>query len=299
MKHFVSYPELRELAAIAARKINAIAESTPSPHLTVAAYPVPRGGVPAALAIQAAGGRIRLVDNPDDAEVIIDDIYDSGATYERFAAYDLPFVVLIDKRQYNVTWVVFPWENRTDDDESITDNVVRMLQYIGEDPTRGGLLETPKRVVKALAEMCSGYGKDPKAALKVFEDGAESCDQIVIVKDIPIYSMCEHHMLPFFGIAHVGYIPNGKVVGLSKIPEVVDIFARRLQVQERLTNQVADALYEHLNPKGVGVVINARHMCMEARGKRKSGSSTTTSALRGALVEEQSCRAEFFSLIKL
>lgn len=133
----------------------------------------------------------------------------------------------------------------------------------------------------------------------VFEDGGENYDQIVLVRDIPFYSMCEHHMAPFFGTAHVGYIPNGKVVGLSKIPEVVDIFSRRLQVQERLTNQIADALWNNLQPKAVGVVMSARHLCMESRGKKKAGTSTVTSALRGTMADEFACRFEFMSLIKM
>ncbi len=177
--------------------------------------------------------------------------------------------------------------------------IKELLRHIGEDPDRGGLLETPRRVIHAWDEWTSGYNKDPATIMKVFEDGGESYDQILLVRDIPFYSHCEHHMAPFFGTAHVGYIPNGKIVGLSKIPELVDIFSRRLQVQERLTNQIADAMWDILKPKGVGVVMTARHLCMESRGKRKSGTSTVSSALRGTMADEVACRAEFMSLIRI
>lgn len=167
---------------------------------------------------------------------------------------------------------------------------------IGEDVKRGGLLETPKRAVKAWREWTSGYGKDPGEILKVFDDGAEGCDEMVVVHGIPVYSHCEHHLAPIFGEATIAYIPNGKIVGLSKLPRLVDIFARRLQVQERLTNQVADAIMQHLEPKGCGVVVKARHMCMESRGINRPGTSTTTSALRGVFKDDPSARAEFLSL---
>jgi GTP cyclohydrolase I len=167
---------------------------------------------------------------------------------------------------------------------------------IGENTQREGLQETPARVVKAWKEWTSGYDVDIAALMKVFEDGAEGYDEMVIVKDIPIYSKCEHHLADIFGTATIAYIPNGKVVGLSKLSRVADAFARRLQVQERLTGQIADALVEHLNPLGVGVIIKARHMCMESRGLCQQGHHTITSALRGALKTEPSARAEFMLL---
>lgn len=178
----------------------------------------------------------------------------------------------------------------------IEDNIRRLLQFVGEDPKRGGLLETPHRVAKAWGHWTSGYKKDPASILKVFEDGADGCDEMVIVKDIPFYTHCEHHLAPFFGTATVAYIPDGKIVGLSKISRIVDLFARRLQVQERLTNQIADALNTHLQPKGVGVVIRARHLCMESRGICQQGHHTITSALRGALKDKPETRAEFMAL---
>jgi len=289
------------------REIERLASAAIAPHLIrrdcqTTVYAVPRGGVPAAYAMAAAGLNIRLVDVPEDAELIVDDIIASGATRERYAHLKVPFVSLIDQRKesiYSGRWIVFPWEATDKKDDSFSDNITRLLQFIGEDPKRGGLIETPQRVVKAWEEWTSGYGKDPAKILKVFDDGGESYDQIVLVRDIPFYSHCEHHLAPFFGTAHVGYIPNGSIVGLSKLPEVVDIFARRLQVQERLTNQIADAIWDNLKPKAVGVVVSARHLCMESRGKKKSGSSTVTSALRGTMLTEPDCRAEFFNLIKL
>lgn len=173
--------------------------------------------------------------------------------------------------------------------------VKELLSMVGEDPERGGLTETPARVVKAWKHWTKGYNEDPAEILKVFEDGAENVDQMVIVKDIPIYSHCEHHLAPIFGTATIAYIPNGKIVGLSKLSRLADCFARRLQVQERLTNQIADALQEHLDPIGVGVYIKARHMCMESRGICQQGHHTITSALRGAMKNDPASRAEFLA----
>lgn len=181
----------------------------------------------------------------------------------------------------------------------ISEDLVReILHQVGDNPKREGLLETPARVAKAWDHWFSGYGADEKEILKVFEDGAEGVDEMVIEVDIPFYTHCEHHMAPFFGLASVAYIPDGKVLGLSKMNRLVDIFARRLQVQERLTNQIADALETHLKPKGVGVLLRARHMCVESRGVQHRGCSTTTSALRGAIKNEPDARQEFLLLAK-
>ena len=167
------------------------------------------------------------------------------------------------------------------------------LVSIGEDPGRPGLLETPERVARAWAELTSGYGADPAAILKVFEDGAERVDQMVTVGPIPFFSLCEHHMLPFYGDAWIGYVPDGRIVGLSKFARLVEIFARRLQVQERLTQQIAEALDEHVKPRGVGVHLRARHLCMEMRGVECPGAATQTTALRGVFFERPSAGAEF------
>lgn len=179
-----------------------------------------------------------------------------------------------------------------------SDIILHLLRAVGENPDREGLQETPDRVMKAWEHWCSGYKQDPASVLKTFDDGAQSCDEMVVVKDIELYSHCEHHMAPFFGVAHVAYIPDGKIVGLSKLARVVDIFSRRLQVQERLTNQIADCIETVLEPIGVGVVIQAKHFCMCSRGVAKQGSSTITSALRGAIKSEPDARAEFLALCR-
>ena len=184
--------------------------------------------------------------------------------------------------------------------ESIIEDLLRIIEpssALTPPPLREGLRETPERVMKAWDHWTGGYHIDPEELLKTFEDGAKNYDEIILVRDIPVYSHCEHHLAPFFGVAHVGYIPCGKIVGLSKLPRVVDAFARRLQVQERLTTQVADTINRVLKPKAVGVVIECRHMCMESRGVKQAGTSTRTSALRGAFKDKPEARAEFFALI--
>ncbi len=182
------------------------------------------------------------------------------------------------------------------------DSIQREIVYdlindvIGQDAHREGLKDTPARVVKAWKHWCSGYNVDIGGLLKTFEDGAENYDEMVLVKDIPIYSKCEHHLADIFGTATIAYIPNGRVVGLSKLSRVADAFARRLQVQERLTTQIADALDEHLKPTAVGVIVKARHMCMESRGICQQGHHTVTSALRGVFKTDPTARAEFIRL---
>jgi GTP cyclohydrolase I len=172
-----------------------------------------------------------------------------------------------------------------------------LLEYVGEDPDREGLRDTPKRVLDAWAYWCSGYKQDAQSVLKTFEDGAENYDQIILECNVPVYSHCEHHMAPFLGVAHIGYLPDKKIVGLSKLPRLIDVFARRLQVQERLTVQIADALEKYLKPCGVAVILECRHLCMESRGVRAIGTITKTSAMRGAFLKSPEARAEFLSLI--
>jgi len=183
-------------------------------------------------------------------------------------------------------------ENNREFEQTIT----KMLELIGEDPTREGLLKTPSRVAKALQFLTEGYHQDPKEILNkaLF---TSSNDEMVVVRDIEFYSMCEHHMLPIIGRAHVAYIPDGKVVGLSKIPRIVNVFARRLQIQEQMTEQIADAILETINPKGVAVVLHARHMCMEMRGVQKINSTTVSSALRGLFKSDHRTRSEFYNII--
>ena len=179
--------------------------------------------------------------------------------------------------------------------EKIEKSTLDILEAIGENPNREGLIKTPKRVAKAFEEICSGYSKNPKEVLNdaLFDS---TNNEMVVVRNIEFYSMCEHHILPFFGRVHVAYIPDKKVVGLSKIPRMVEIFARRLQIQEQLTEQIADAIMEVVKPKGVGVVIHARHMCMEMRGVKTKHSYTSSSTLRGLFLENKT-REEFFNII--
>ena len=181
-------------------------------------------------------------------------------------------------------------------DKSAIRHAVRdIIRGVGEDPDREGLRETPRRVADMYAEVFSGLLQDPADVLRVgFEEGHQ---ELVLVKDIPFYSMCEHHFLPFHGVAHIGYIPNGRVVGLSKLARALEILARRPQLQERLTSQLADAIMSALEPSGVAVVVNAEHLCMTMRGVRKPGSKTVTSAVRGVFQRSASTRAEFMTLI--
>lgn len=181
--------------------------------------------------------------------------------------------------------------------KGLADSVKTVFEKIGEDPLREGLLKTPERYARAMAHLTSGYRQTPEEVLNgaIFN---EQYDEMVVVKDIELFSLCEHHMLPFFGKAHVAYIPNGKIVGLSKIARLVDVFARRLQVQERLTTQVADTLSELLQPLGVGVVIEARHLCMMMRGVEKQNSTMVTSSMLGDFREDPATRKEFLELLK-
>jgi len=179
--------------------------------------------------------------------------------------------------------------------ESIKNSYTNIITQLGEDPDREGIMKTPERASKAMQFLTSGYSQDPAQILKsaLFK---EDYNEMVIVKDIELYSLCEHHLLPFYGKAHIAYIPNGYVVGLSKLPRLVDVFARRLQVQERLTHEIVDAIWKNLKPLGVAVVIEASHMCMMMRGVQKQNSSTTTSAFKGEFQNAET-RAEFMQLI--
>ncbi|RUM72067.1 MAG: GTP cyclohydrolase I FolE [Sulfurovum sp.] len=183
-----------------------------------------------------------------------------------------------------------------DNERELEQSVIKILELLGEDPLREGLLKTPNRVAKSLQFLTQGYHQDPKEILNqaLF---TTSNDEMVLVRDIEFYSMCEHHMLPIIGRVHVAYIPDGKVVGLSKIPRIVNVFARRLQIQEQMTEQIADAILETIKPKGVAVVVHARHMCMEMRGVEKINSTTVSSALRGLFKSDERTRNEFYNLI--
>lgn len=298
-------------------------------------YGIPRGGISASylllLALQIELRKlgsisptlVTVVDDPALANIFVDDLVDSGATMVRYLK-DRPdcmgaVLFLKDERNFEGAislvlteyrlaygimcapneWLVFPWEvAESGNDTSAQDTVIRMMQAIGEDVTRQGLQETPKRVVKAWEEWFKGYHMKAEDLMKTFKDGAEKVDEMVLLTEIPVFSHCEHHITPFIGVAHVAYIPNGKIVGLSKIVKVVEMFSRRLQVQERLTNQIADCIVEHLDPLGVAVVIKAKHFCMATRGVKSPNVDTTTSAVRGVFKDKPEVRAEFFSLLR-
>lgn len=256
---------------------------------------IPRGGSCALLYLITHGLPLRPVTMPDQAEVILDDIIDSGATQKRHEASGKPFLALVNKRpemlDAGIGWVIFPWESETGPEDA----VVRLLEGIGEDPKREGLVETPRRVRRALTEMTEGYGQDPAAILsKTFD---EPYDEIIVLKAIPFTSLCEHHLLVFEGTVDIGYLP-GKVVGLSKLARLVDCFSRRLQIQERLTRQLAESIVQHLEARGVGVVVRAIHSCLSCRGIRKSGSTMVTSAMLGVFRDKPECRAEFLALCR-
>lgn len=181
----------------------------------------------------------------------------------------------------------------------LRENCKRLVQLLDPDPDRPGLVETPTRMAEAWEFFTSGYAEKPEFVLKTFEDGASGYDAMVMQGGIPIYSQCEHHLVPFFGVGHIAYIPSGKVVGLSKLKRLVEIFARRLQVQERLTVQIADALQNYLSPVGVGVTIRCRHLCMESRGVQTAGTITYTSALRGAMLQSGPAREEYMQFVTM
>ncbi len=263
---------------------------------------VPRGGVPVAYLL---GGfpQFQVTDHVEEADLIVDDLVDSGRTKSCYKEShpNLPFLSLLDfcdvgKRAGQ--WVVFPWET-SNEQSSEDDIIVRLLQYVGEDPNRGGLLETPKRVLKAWKEWTKGYGMKPEDVIKTFEDGADDVDEMVMLDPIPFYSHCEHHMAPFFGNVLIGYIPDKRIVGLSKFVRLTRIFSQRLQVQERMTVQIANAIQETLKPQGVAVIVRARHMCMESRGVCASGVTTRTSKLLGVCRSEDAARLEMLKLTDL
>ena len=188
-------------------------------------------------------------------------------------------------------------KERTATTKGLEENVRQILEYMGEDPEREGLAKTPARVARAFEFLTRGYSQDPKAILNQAKFTEEDYQEMVLVRDIDFFSLCEHHILPFFGRAHVAYLPKHHIVGLSKIPRLVEVFSRRLQVQERLTTQIANTLMEELDPLGVGVIIRAEHLCMRMRGVEKQNSMVTTSAMLGAFRTHQATREEFITLV--
>lgn len=268
---------------------------------TVRLYGVPRGGVPVALMVMAMKGELPgrdlvMVENVRDADVALDDIVDSGATKKRIQQENprCIFLALTAKKDYN-DWIVFPWEGK-DEAQGPVENVRRLLEYIGDDPNREGLLETPDRVIRSYERLFGGYRQDPRDVMKTFVEGA--CDDMVVLKDIELYSTCEHHMLPFYGKCHIAYIPNGKVIGVSKLARLMEIYSRRLQIQERIGQQVTEALERYLQPKGAACIIEAQHFCMTSRGVEKQHAKMVTSSLTGVFRDSLSARQELMNFIK-
>ena len=309
VKHVLGWMDVYKLAGSVWRDLQCNFRSEGAFPCPLVVYPVPRGGIHAAQALMAASvsaknglPQVRITNTPELCHVIIDDIVDSGKTMleHKHKYRNMWFVALVDKindERYKGAWVEFPWETLVGE-TGPQDNIRRILEYIGEDPSRPGLLETPDRVVKSYEELFAGYRQSPIEILKTFEDGAAGYDEIILQKNIPFTSFCEHHMLQFEGLAHVAYIPDGRIVGLSKMGRLVDVFAKRLQVQERLTTQIAETMYLHLKAKAAACIIEAEHSCMGCRGVRKKGSRTVTSCLRGAFLERPEARMELMALIR-
>jgi GTP cyclohydrolase I len=265
----------------------AYAQSQGKVRREIKAYGVPRGGSCIAALFQP-------VETPEEADVIVDDLIDSGATAERYAENypSKPFWSPFDKRrqrELHGKWLVFPWESN---EAPAEDNVTRLLEYVGEDPSREGLVDTPKRYLKFWREFLS----PPEFEFTTFD--GEGTDEMIVQTNIAFHSVCEHHLAPFYGVGHIAYIPDGRIVGLSKLARTLEWYSRRLQNQERITKQVAERLMKELNAKGVAVVLEAEHTCMSMRGVRKPNAKTRTSTLLGYFKDDPMCRNEFLNLIK-
>jgi len=268
------------------------------PNITI--YGVPKGGMIATAFLT----RAKVTHDPIKADVILDDLIDSGRTQEIYKKRfpNTKFVCLYNKQKMkDSSWIVFPWEkNHPEGMDSIQDNIVRQIQYIGEDPEREGLKETPNRIVRSWDELFAGYAQSPDKLFTTFN--SDGCDQIVLLKNIELFSMCEHHLLPFFGKAHIAYIPSKRVIGISKLARLLEVFARRMQIQERIGEQVTDTLMRYLRPQGAACIIEAVHMCMRMRGIAKQQSTMITSSLKGVFIEDTSAgraaRQELMRLVK-
>ena len=277
MKKFITWDEIFERA----KKIK---EKYPNSKF----WGVPRGG-------QVVAGILgNAVDKVEECDIIVDNLIHRGTTEDRYKNLNKPFEVLINKKiEYHNEWIVFPWELKENDtEETVEDNVTRLLQYLGEDVTRAGLLDTPKRFIKFFKEFLN----PPEWKCTTFE--GEGYDEMIVQTNIPFHSLCEHHIAPFFGYGHIAYIPNKRIVGLSKLARTLETYSRRLQNQERITTQVAEFLQDKLDPKGVAVVLTAKHMCMEMRGVKKHDTHTTTSKMIGYFKDDSKARHEFLEFIK-
>lgn len=268
-------------------------------------YGVPRGGE-YVVARLVALGLAKETKEPHKAEIIVDDIIDSGRTRDEHVRHAVPFWAPYDKfRDGDLPWVVFPWEqveghdSEASADKDMERHVSRIIQYIGDDPSREGVRETPARVVKSWKELYSGYRVDTKELLTKAMFDTDS-DNIQVCRDIEFYSTCEHHMLPFHGVAHVGYLPTNKVTGLSKLARLVDAYARRMQIQENMTTRIAQDIMRYIpGVRGAGVVVSAKHMCMCGRGIGKQKSSMVTSSMFGVFRDDHIARMELMRLMGL
>jgi len=276
-----------------------------------AIYGIPRGGIPLAVALGVSLD-LPLIELKNFTKykrseiLIVDDLIDSGKTIKAFDGYPVAVLGIKDHAAkffpdlqfaacyFPNEWIHFWWEPKAEND--IESSVVRLIEYIGDDITREGLVETPKRVIKSFDRIYGGYEMDPEKIMKTFSE--DDCDEMVVLKDITMHSTCEHHMLPFNGVAHIAYIPNGRVIGVSKLARLLEIYSRRLQIQERIGEQVTNALMKYLKPKGAACVIEARHSCMTARGVEQQTSTMVTSSIKGVFKEKQKVRAEFLGFIK-
>ncbi len=265
-------------------------------------YGVPMGGCP------VAGMLAHMLDKPlyltpEIGSLIVDDICDTGRTLASFPNNDKAVIACrkdtINKVQYYAMvadeWIVFPWEGSNVG--SISNNIERIIQHIGEDIKREGLIGTPERVARSFEKLYGGYKESAHEILST-TFSTNNYDEMIVLRDVKFYSTCEHHMLPFFGTVNIGYIPDSRIIGISKLARAVEVYARRLQIQERMVQQIADAIEEAIQPRGVMVVAEGQHFCMTARGVEKQDAVMVTSSLKGLFKTQQETRNEFLSLIK-
>ena len=283
-KHKITWEELR-------KRIDEFKNTLPEGTV----FGIPRGG--AIIAEMLNNHHHRIVYDPKEATIIIDDIYDSGCTIEKYRE-EYPnrlYFVLIDKRSgiHKNKWYEFPYEKTAEID--IEEHVRRIIEYLGEDPNREGLINTPGRVVESWNKLFGGYHQHPENLLTTFD--RETYSQMILLKDIEFFSTCEHHFLPFFGRAHIAYIPKMKLVGVSKLARLLEIYARRLQIQERIGEQITRFLMKNAGAIGAGCILEAQHFCMTSRGVEKQNSLMLTSSLKGVF-QQTKVREEFLNLIR-
>lgn len=303
---FVDWMEARYVVEKMCEKI-----STNSTHRYTSIHAVPIGGVYPATIFQERTGLPMVGKDEVKAvnTIVFDDVIGTGKTRRMFATCD--FACMYDKSNfsweekaypltvsgrevYTGEWLTFPWES-LDEEKGPDDAVRRLIEYTGDDPNREGLEETPARVISAINELCQGYSENPEGLMKTFP--SDGYRQMVVIKDIEFFSLCEHHLMPFFGKAHIAYIPKNRVVGASKLARLLNIFCRRLQIQERVGEQITDNLMSHLAPEGAACMIEAQHSCMQARGVSKQNSQMVTTSLKGSFLEDQKVREEFLGYV--